>query len=231
MLSDGGLPKKRKVTAEGRSRPRRCPGCGAVVPAGMSLCRCGLDLDTGKRAQVLDEILEEAPPPPSGPSLPLSVVVPGVLILLISGVLTITALVKSVETGGPAIGPISQQQGFLSLALIGGFSIYAATQFVRLRSIKMVIVALLLGALIDLVGLIVMPIVDAVNLDQAKMEAPIDIDTPGQIQSAVETLNLRKLYCGIAILLADAGLVIYLLTPVVRGHFERNREGPMVPIG
>ena len=52
LFDDG--PKKsarRPSAAEGRSKARRCPTCGGVVPAGMSLCStCGLDLETGTRA-------------------------------------------------------------------------------------------------------------------------------------------------------------------------------------
>ena len=52
---------RRQSAAEARARARRCPTCGGVVPAGMSLCNtCGLNLETGQRVD-LDEDLAPAP--------------------------------------------------------------------------------------------------------------------------------------------------------------------------
>src|SRR2546429_591121 len=52
---------RRLGAAEARAQARRCPTCGGVVPAGMSLCQtCGLDLETKTRVSLDDDL---APPP------------------------------------------------------------------------------------------------------------------------------------------------------------------------
>ena len=88
-LFDDGPSKaaRRQSAAEARSKARRCPTCGGVVPVGMSLCsRCGLDLESGSRVSLDDDL---APPPPPRPTLPLTVSIIGFISLLGTVILTI----------------------------------------------------------------------------------------------------------------------------------------------
>jgi hypothetical protein len=219
-------PRKRGPTAEDRSRARRCPTCGSVVPAGMSLCnRCGLDLDTGQRT-VLEEILEDAPPPPppAGPPLPISVL--GGTVLVASLALAVVSLVQSVQ-------PESPRAVYLLLAGIGGFGIYASVQFLRLRSARLMLVALLLGALLDIGGLIVLPIYRANQAAPGTgVVAPVplaDQDLP-QFENVANRLDVRKIQWGITLLLVDAGAMIVLMSPPVRRHFERPPTRPTLSL-
>src|SRR5262249_14766857 len=72
---------RRQNAAEARSQSRRCPTCGTVVPSGMSLCsRCGLDLESGTRVSLEDDL--GPPPPPRTEGLPLPVTIIGGIALL-----------------------------------------------------------------------------------------------------------------------------------------------------
>jgi hypothetical protein len=214
-----GGPRRRGPSAAGRAQSRRCPACGSVVPAGMSLCgRCGLDLDTGLRTQ-LDEILEEAPPPrPSGP--PLAIALLGGLVLVTSLALTVLALVESSRPG-------ASQVGFLSLAAVGGFGIYAAVQFLRLKSVRLLFAALMLGGVIGAIGLIALPLYRGFTSDRGVPgAAPLEAI---EIENVASRIDVNRLKTGIVLLLLDAAALISLLTPPVKKHFERSRPG--MPIG
>jgi hypothetical protein len=217
LADEGPVPKRRGPTAEGRSQPRRCPSCGSVVPAGMSLCgRCGLDLDTGRR-EVMDEILADVPVRRAAAGPPLPIAVLGSLVLLASLTLGCLALVQSVRPG-------TSQAGFLSLALIGFFGVYASVQFLRLRSAKLLMIALMLGALIDVIGLIALPIYQANNAGPATgtvMPVPLADEELPQFENIATRLDVRRVKWGIAILLLNAGAMIFLTTPLVTKHFER----------
>lgn len=213
-------PTRRGPSAEARSRPRRCPACGSVVPAGMSLCgSCGLDLDTGLRTR-LDEILDEAPPPPPPAGPPLVVSLLGGLTLLASGILTVLALVSSFRPGASATG-------FLSLAVVGVFGTYASVQFLRMKSSKLLLIALMLGAAIDTVALIGLPVYEANNTVRVQEAGPGD---EVEIENVASRLDVERLKLGILILLVDAGAILVLMSPAVRKHFERHRSGIPMPV-
>ena len=212
--------RRRGPSAAARAQPRRCPACGSVVPAGMSLCgRCGLDLDTGQRTQ-LDEILEEAPPPrpPSGPPLVITLI--GGVALMASLGLTIVALVQSARPG-------ASQLGFLCLALFGVFGAYAAVQFLRLKSVRLLFAFLMVGAGINTIALIGLPLYEAFTSVRVVQEAPPLEDV--EIENVASRLDVNRLKAGIALLLLDSAVMIALLTPPIRKHFERSRPG--VPMG
>jgi hypothetical protein len=226
FAGDEPKPGRRGPTAEARSKPRRCPSCSSVVPAGMSLCnRCGLDLDSGRRT-VLDEILEPAPPPPAPAGPPLPIAVLGGVVLIASLALGLLALVESMRPG-------ASQGGFLSLAAIGFFGVYAAVQFLRLRSARLILIALMLGAVINVIALIALPIYRANS-------APPTQATPGAItlddedrpkfENVASRLDVAKLKWGIAILVAEAGAMIYLLSPSVKRLFEKHSRA-LAPVG
>jgi hypothetical protein len=222
LLQEDDLPstRRRGPSAADRAQSRRCPTCGSVVPAGMSLCgRCGLDLDTGQRTQI-DDILEAVAPPrrPTGP--PLIITLLGGLALVASLALTVVALVKSAR-------PDATQGGYLSLALVGGFGIYAAVQFLRLKSAKLLLVALMLGALVNTVALIGLPLYQAfTSVRIVEGTAPLEAV---QIENVTSRLDVNRLRTGIFILLLDAAAMIAVVSPPVRKHFERTRSN--IPIG
>lgn len=210
-------PAPRRVSAaEQRSKARRCPTCGGVVPAGMSLCsRCGLDLETGTRIDVM-ETLEgpPAPPRPSGP--PLGVAIVGGIALLAAAILGIASFLNySRGQGG------DYRWGFLLLALICTFGVFAAVQFLRGKTAKLLIITLMLAAPVDVVAMILLPIFQA---GEAQTVNPLKA-APGEDEPTIvpitQKLDHRQLTWGIVILLIDAAVLIYLFTPQVR-RYERR---------
>lgn len=215
FADDPPTQRPRGPRAEDRSKPRRCPSCGSVVPAGMSLCnRCGLDLDTGRRTQI-DEMLEDVLPPPAKPGPPLSVSILGGVVLVASLAMAVVALVQTLR-------PEVTRWGYLALAVVGAYGAYAAVQFLRMKSARLLLVALLLGGLIDVIALIGLPIYEA-NVPPAAAEvfAPVgpgDEDLP-KFQNPADRLDRRRVNWGIAVLLLDAGAIFALMTPEIRRHF------------
>ena len=238
---DDPIPSRRRG-AEARLHPRRCPTCGSVVPAGMSLCeRCGLDLDTGQR-MVLDVIEEEAPPlaEPSGP--PFSVVMIGVMGILCGGALAFVSFAQLGGLGGGSLGVVSL------------FGVIASFQFLAGKTMKPLVAALLIGAVVDVVVLIAMPVILA-NMEPVLApgvagEAPPQPETPQadekgansddndpvvpQVAPIWDRLDKFQLFSGILILLADGVLLVYLSSATVRQHFERRHHvhdetGPVMP--
>ncbi len=224
-------PRRPSTAGDARANDRRCPTCGFVVPRGMSLCSsCGLDLDTGTRFDV-DEMLDEAPPPPPRPSLPIGVGVVGVTMMLASVVLGVAALV--IYAGGKAG---EQSWGYLLLATVCGFGIYASYKFLARRSLKLLLIALGLGLAIDVLGLIAVPVfvasvqvvpedLEAAPVDpgvEAPLDPNFDPEAPPRIKPVAERLDQRQVSWGIAIMLGIAGVFVYVTTPGVRRHFDRD---------
>lgn len=233
--------RKKKPAAEARREARRCPSCTTVVPAGMSLCsRCGLDLDTGHRIQV-DELLDEMPPPPPVVAPPLAVLIIGLIALVASLVLAVLSA--------------SQLEGFGRLCLVPSclFGTYAAVQFLRAKSIRLLVVALMLGGVVDILVLIVLPVIQAETLavpavqvvegfgpapEPSPVAVPEEEETEDRaaklgLKSRAERIDQTKMNTGIAVLIADALMLLALSTRGVKRHFERPRHtGPhdlMIP--
>ena len=211
LFADRPVPHKKKVGAEGRAQARRCPTCGGVVPRGMSLCQsCGLDLESGMRVALDDEF---APPPPQEFGPPLPIVVVGGLSLAASLALVVYSFV--LWSGGTP-GAIY----FVPVALFGT---YAAVQFLRRKSVKLLLTALTLGALINLTALVFMPIYKANATIQ--VVANDDSSNPDsadeKIVSPEDELDTRKITTGFTILCLYAAVSIYLLSPGVHKHFKR----------
>jgi phage FluMu protein Com len=222
LQDDEGVVVKtpRRGGAEARSAARRCPTCQSVVPAGMSLCnRCGLDLDTGKRTQI-DELFDVEPVAPRRASTPIGV-------LLLGGLSMVSALIGMVLALYFAGRVETSQYGYLSLALVGAFGVYAAVEFLRGKTAKLLVVALLIGALVVAVGMIVMPFVSASDLPETVGTGVVidafDAETEAiQIESFRDRIQPYKtlIYCGILLLLIDAAALYYMTTPGVRRHFQ-----------
>ncbi len=198
----GDEPPPRKPTAaETRQTARRCPTCGGVVPQGMSLCqRCGLDLDTGQRVEVSDmyDDDDEEDYTHSVPELsaPVGVWVVGLLSIVASAVLGVLALINLGGFGG------------LSMALVCVLGLVGGIQFLRGKSAKPLLVALMFGAFVNVVGMIVLPVVQA-NETAKPIEIVIDQETGEEIpvmQGMKERIDSTKLDMG-------------------RGHPDRRRPG------
>ena len=106
------------------------------------------------------------------------------------------------------------------LAIVCGFGIYASVQFLRLKTVRLMMIAICLAMAVDVVALIALPIVQANNEVQLErnMDAQND-DEEYRIASVTEKLNVNKIEWGIALLLGGAGFVVFLYSPIVRKHF------------
>ncbi|AGA29227.1 zinc ribbon domain-containing protein [Singulisphaera acidiphila] len=206
---------RRKLAAEARSKARRCPTCGGVVPVGMSICSsCGLDLESGARVQLdNDDLLPSAPLRSSGPPLPVTIIA---LVSLLGSL--ILALYSTVQW----FKGVDGCQYFIPVCLFGCF---AAVHLLRGRTAKLLMVALALGAMIDVAALIAMPVFEA-NQATRTVEVKHNADDPDAANVAIEPitdhLDSQKLGLGIAILLAYAAVSAYLASPSVRNHYARN---------
>ena len=192
-------------------RMRRCPTCGGVVPVGMSLCSaCGLDLETGTRIALEDDL---ATPAPRTPPMPLAVAIVGFTTLLGSVILTIAT--ASLWVRG--------FEGFLYFVPICIFGVYASVQFLRRKTVRLLLMALTFGLAINLVALVAMPIyrANAAMAESVRTVAPVE---PGEtdllIPSIAEKLDTQSLTAGISLILAYAGTAFYLLSPQVKRHFR-----------
>ena len=213
LFKEDSKPRKRPTGAEGRAQARRCTTCGGVVPIGMSICqRCGLDLDTGSRVDLLEDIGPPPPPPQTG--IPILIGVIGGLCLAASAALGLFALIL---TFGGNAGTIY----FVPIALFGG---YAAVQFLRRKSIKLLLVALSLGAAIDLVVMVAVPIWNAnqdiqVSTTEDTTENP---DSAGEvISSPLDQLDTNRVTTGFALLGIYAAVSVLLLSATVNKQFRR----------
>jgi hypothetical protein len=210
LFEDQPAPRKKKVGAEARAQARRCPTCGGVVAKGMSLCQtCGLDLESGMRVALDDDF---APPPVRDDGPPVPIIVVGGLALAASAALAVYSVV--IWAGGMA-GAIY----FLPVALFG---IYAAVQFLRRKSVKLLLTALTLGAAINMAALVFMPIYQA-NAD-IKIGRNTDNDPDAEeekILSPADELDTRKIGTGFLILFLYAVVSVYLLSPGVNKHLKR----------
>jgi len=213
LLKDDAPSRRRQTAAEGRARARRCPTCGGVVPLGMSLCgTCGLDLETGARIDLAESIdTISGPRRPSG--LPIGVWVVGMISMGLSVIFTIISLIKW-QKG---------ETGFVFLLLVCVFGAYAAAQFLRSKSVKLLFIALSLGAMIDVVALMILPIYHA-SIQVDVREKKVDPDSPDDADIAItnisERLDTSSLSWGIGILVSYALVSLYLNSPSVRRYFQ-----------
>lgn len=202
---------RRPKSAEARAKARRCPTCGGHVPIGMSLCSsCGLDLETGARIDLEDDLAPPPPPRQQGP--PLDVVLIGGICLLSSIVLSCLSLVFSVQ--GVA--------GSVFFIPISFFGVFASIQFLRGKSTRLLLLALTLGALVDVFALIAMPIVYA-NLEvRTQDNKGSDAEIEGKaFQPVTERIDVNKLVVGIVLLVVYAIVSIYLVSAGANHHVRR----------
>jgi hypothetical protein len=212
LFEDNPKARERRLSpAEARKQARRCPTCSSVVPVGMSICsRCGLDLESGTRVSLEDDL---APPRPPRPTLPLPIGIIGGVCLMGSVILTITTL--SLWLRG--------YDGFHYFVPVCAFGIFAAVQFLRLKSTKLLLMALTFGLAIDVIALIAMPIYRA-NSDTGPVQRTGPVNDPDQadviIPSVVDKLDSQSLAVGIGLIVVYAGVSVYLISPQARRHFR-----------
>ena len=227
MRDDPPADHRKKAVAEAKREARRCPSCGSVVLSGMSLCeRCGLDLDTGQRIEMMEDALDEAPPPMAVPGPPATVLVIGVVAMVAGLALTALSLVQLEGWGRLLLVPV---------CLFGAF---AGLMFLRGKALRLMVVALMLGGGVDLVALIILPIVVA---DEQEVphggvisdpnDGPIAITNAGpeapegpNLKPLTERIDATKIAVGIAIFLMIGVMLILIATPGVRHYFEKRRQ-------
>jgi hypothetical protein len=211
LFEDSNQPRRKKTSAEGRAQSRRCPTCGGVVPQGMSICQtCGLDLESGTRVDLSEDI---APPPPQHESMPIALSVVGGLCLATGAALTVFSIIKW-QTGMD--GAIY----FIPLALFG---VWSAVQFLRGKTAKLLLVALALGAAVDLAFLVAAPIYKA-YAEEAAMNGSVNPDDPDAgeviIKPLAERLDTGTVFKGLGLLGLYAVVSVYLMSPQVRRHMR-----------
>ena len=215
LFRDANTPARKPVAAEARAKVRRCPTCGAVVPAGMVLCTtCGLNLETGQHIG-LDENLDVVPAMSRGAGIPIGIGIVGGISLLGGLILAIISLVRYAGGG-------EGHQGFGLLGLVCAFGVYSAVQFLRGKSVKLLLIALSIGALAAAIALIALPIYE-VNAHAPVVAVDDDpFDEGPDIKPLVDRIDYNSISWGIASLLAYAAVVVYLASPGVRRHFSRQ---------
>jgi hypothetical protein len=204
----------KSTAAEGRAKARRCPTCGSIVQRGMSLCNtCGLDLETGTRID-LTEDLDTIPPPPRnfGPTIGGWIV--GGLSICASVIFSIVSLIEW-SAGQP---------GYLFLIPVCLFGVYAAIRFLQSKSVRLLMVALTIGVGVDIVALIVLPVVTAfssveeVKNNQPGQDAEIAFLNPAD--QLEKSGGQRKVTFGIMLLVSYIAVSVYLNSPAVRRQFR-----------
>jgi hypothetical protein len=184
---------------------------------------CGFDQETGQRVGLDDDLVPPPPPPPPGPPLHVSIV--GGLCGVGALVLLVIALIESVRQSGGW-----EYYGWWCLALVSGFGCYATVQFIRGKSVKLLMFALSLGVIVDLMAMVAMPLIEAnfLEADQVVIrEKTDDLDASGiQIKPLEDRLNAHRITVGIGLTLLYAGLSLYLMSPPVKRylHFRGDRS-------
>jgi LSD1 subclass zinc finger protein len=213
LFQDRG-PARRQTTGDARTRARRCNRCGGLVPVGMSICAsCGTDQETGARVDLEEDIAPPPPPQVSGP--PFHVAIIGGLCGVGGLILLLSSLIQSVR-GNSGL----ERGSWLCLAGVAAFGIFACVDFIRGRSVKLLMFALSLGVVVDLMVLIGLPLYEAYADTSQFITRPID--DPGAadvgIRSEEDRLDSRRIKLGVALLLLYAVLSVYLLSPPVKRH-------------
>lgn len=223
LFQDDPKPRRRPSAAEARSLARRCSSCGGFVPQGMSICVvCGTDQETGMRVGLEDDLAPPPPPPPSGP--PVHIAAVGGLLGVAALILLILSLVRSVGGSDSLL-----TYGWLCLSVISGFALFSVVQFIRLKSAKLLMVALTLGAVINVLALVVLPLFEATWEDTGQVMQTINRpdDDPNSLgvqfnKPLEDRIDTRRIATGVTVLILYAGLSVYLMSPAVKRPMHRS---------
>jgi hypothetical protein len=221
-LFQDNAPAKRRVTAaEARSRARRCSHCGSGVPQGMSICMtCGTDQETGQRVGLEDDLIPAPPPRAQGPPLHIAI---------IGGICGTSAIILMLAGAIQSIRGESNAENFawLGLALVSAFGIFGCVQLIRGRSARVLMLALTLGAVLDVLGMVAAPLVMPMLEDQDKVVIdvkPKDLDESGvEIKPFEERIDTKKIELGIVVIVIYAALSLYLMSPSVKRYIFHSR--------
>lgn len=217
LFADPGPSAKRISAAEARAKGRRCKHCGGLVPQGMSICTtCGTDQETGMRVGLDDDLAPPPPPRAQGPPLHISII--GTFCAAAAVILLVLAVVQSVRPQDTL-----EYICWIALALVSSFGVYAAVAFIRGKSVKLLMLALSLGVVVDLMTLIALPLVHATFVDQVVEinTHSTDIDAaPVRIKPLEERLDARRIQAGVGLLLVYAFLSMYLMSPPVKKYIS-----------
>ncbi len=170
------------------------------------------------RVGLEDDLIPAPPPAPSGPPIHVATV---------GGLLGVGALIMFVLSLAKSVGGAQgwENYGWLCLAAVSGFGIFAVVQFVRLKTVKLLMIALTLGVVIDLMAMIAMPLILINFQDADQIMAPIHTEDPDDagviIKPPEERINTRSLSIGITLLVIYAILSVYLMSPAVKRPFHR----------
>lgn len=214
LFGDEPAVRRRKTAADARRVARRCTQCGGLVPQGMSICSaCGLDQETGLRVGFEDQFAPPPPPPPSAP--PIHVLLVGGLCVAGGAILAILSVVQSTHAGSQL-----ENASWVCLALTALFCVFAAVEFVRGKTARLLLLAVALGSLVDVAALIALPII------QSNFDEPEHIVVPAQstdlndedvaILPPEQRLDIGRVVFGIVMLFVCAILTLYLLSPAVK---------------
>jgi hypothetical protein len=115
----------------------------------------------------------------------------------------------------------------VALALIAGFAIYAAVDFIRGRSTKFMMVALTLGIMGALVGLIVEPIVSGWLNESSVVEVKsTDLDVVNVAIAPPESqLDTSRITFGVGLIVIFSVLYVYLMSSPVKKYIHLSRVG------
>jgi hypothetical protein len=222
LFKDEPAARRLLSAAEARATGRRCSTCGGYVPQGMSICSaCGTDQETGMRVGLEDDL---APPPPQasqGPPLHVSII--GGICGTVGITLMLLGAIQSTRGASNY-----ENYAWLAMALISAFAIYACAQFIRGKSAKLLMVALAVGATLDVAAMIVWPIVCSIveDPDQIVKEVkPQELDDSSVgIRPFEERIDTHRITMGVGFILVYAVLSLYLMSPPVKRYILNSRS-------
>ena len=222
-LFDDRPTRRRQTAAEARSQSRRCVTCGTGVPRGMSICSvCGTDQETGLRVGLDDDLTPQRAPGPAG--APAHVSITGTLIIAASMVLMVLAIISSTRAESSV-----ELLSWLALGMVSGFGIYAAAQFIRGKSVRLLLVALTLGAIVDVMTLIALPLLQPFMQDQENIVNSIGPDenaddAPIGIRPFEDRIDLKRIMIGIGLILVYTLVSLYLISPTVKKYIQSHGD-------
>ena len=162
---------------------------------------------------------------------PVHVSITGGLVITGSLILLVLAVIQSTKTESPI------QFLWLALGVVSGYGVYAAVQFIRGKSAKLLIAALTLGVVVDVMTLIALPLLQPFIQEQETIVKPIVPegvdDASVGIQPFEERIDLKRIMFGIGLVLVYAAFSIYLISPPVKKyiHIARRTCGSSQTIG
>jgi hypothetical protein len=216
LFADSDSQPRPRQAAESRQKPRVCPDCGGMIPVGMSLCQvCGYDYDSGGKVDLVD-IVDEVPellPPPGPPFM-----------LLMLGVMTLMCAAAGFVISLIALDGV----GRISVAALCLYGVFAAVQFLRGRSVHHLLTAVILGAVVDILGLIILPIFSEVMNATPVYEIRDGEEVP-VFRPLADRIDFNKVTWGIIILIVASFVIFALLNSNIKAYFQPAQATDEVP--